>query len=127
MKQLSSSKKVIVILGIIALLAVSVMAIMFNNDLTSVIIISIVQFILIQAVCYVGIYSVMKVGAARGHKLFTWGILTTLIFMGLIYIFAADNFRQYSAAIIALLGFSSALIMREVENTHPDNKKQEEQ
>ncbi|MBC6309089.1 hypothetical protein HCJ66_05935 [Listeria sp. FSL L7-1582] len=127
MKQLSNSKKIIVILGIIVLLAVSVAAVMFNDDLTSVIIISIVQFILIQAVCYVGIYSVMKVGVTRGHKLFTWGILTTLIFMGLIYIFAADNFRQYSAAIIALLGFSSALIMREVENTHPDNKKQDEQ
>ncbi|AQY50062.1 hypothetical protein PWEIH_04166 [Listeria weihenstephanensis FSL R9-0317] len=126
MKQLSGTKKVVVILGIIALLAVSVLSVMYNNDLTSVLIISVVQFILIQAVCYVGIYSVMKVGVSRGHKLFTWGIVTTLIFMGLIYIFAADNFRQYSAAIIALLGFSSALIMREVENTHPDNKKQEE-
>ncbi|MBC1211323.1 hypothetical protein [Listeria booriae] len=126
MKQLSSGKKIIVILGIIALIAISISAIWLNDNLTAVITISVIQFILIQAVCYVGIYSEMKVGSARGHKLFTWGIVTTLIFMGLIYIFAADNFRQYSAAIIALLGFSSALIMREVENTHPDNKKQEQ-
>ncbi|MBC2304066.1 hypothetical protein [Listeria booriae] len=126
MKQLSSGKKIVVILGIIALIAVSISAIWLNDNLTAVITISVIQFILIQAVCYVGIYSEMKVGSARGHKLFTWGIVTTLIFMGLIYIFAADNFRQYSAAIIALLGFSSALIMREVENTHPDNKKQEQ-
>ncbi|MBC1401312.1 hypothetical protein [Listeria booriae] len=126
MKQLSSGKKIVVILGIIALIAISISAIWLNDNLTAVITISVIQFILIQAVCYVGIYSEMKVGSARGHKLFTWGIVTTLIFMGLIYIFAADNFRQYSAAIIALLGFSSALIMREVENTHPDNKKQEQ-
>ncbi|MBC1273576.1 hypothetical protein [Listeria booriae] len=126
MKQLSSGKKIIVILGIIALIAISISAIWLNDNLTAIITISVIQFILIQAVCYVGIYSEMKVGSARGHKLFTWGIVTTLIFMGLIYIFAADNFRQYSAAIIALLGFSSALIMREVENTHPDNKKQEQ-
>ncbi|CAM4117066.1 hypothetical protein [Listeria booriae] len=126
MKQLSSGKKIIVILGIIALIAISISTIWLNDNLTAVITISVIQFILIQAVCYVGIYSEMKVGSARGHKLFTWGIVTTLIFMGLIYIFAADNFRQYSAAIIALLGFSSALIMREVENTHPDNKKQEQ-
>ncbi|MBC1359073.1 hypothetical protein HB847_07550 [Listeria booriae] len=126
MKQLSSGKKIIVILGIIALIAISISAIWLNDNLTAVITISVIQFILIQVVCYVGIYSEMKVGSARGHKLFTWGIVTTLIFMGLIYIFAADNFRQYSAAIIALLGFSSALIMREVENTHPDNKKQEQ-
>ncbi|EUJ45825.1 hypothetical protein [Listeria riparia] len=126
MKQLSSGKKIIVILGIIALIAISISTIWLNDNLTAVITISVIQFILIQAVCYVGIYSEMKVGSARGHKLFTWGIITTLIFMGLIYIFAADNFRQYSAAIIALLGFSSALIMREVENTHPDNKKQEQ-
>lgn len=120
------AKKIIVILGIIALIAISISTIWLNDNLTAVITISVIQFILIQAVCYVGIYSEMKVGSARGHKLFTWGIITTLIFMGLIYIFAADNFRQYSAAIIALLGFSSALIMREVENTHPDNKKQEQ-
>ncbi|MBC1230914.1 hypothetical protein HB816_10685 [Listeria booriae] len=126
MKQLSSGKKIIVILGIIALIAISISAIWLNDNLTAIITISVIQFILIQAVCYVGIYSEMKVGSARGHKLFTWGIVTTLIFMGLIYIFAADNFRQYSAAIIALLGFSSALIMREVENTHPDNKKQKQ-
>ncbi|MBC1813251.1 hypothetical protein HCJ57_11680 [Listeria booriae] len=126
MKQLSSGKKIVVILGIIALIAISISAIWLNDNLTAIITISVIQFILIQAVCYVGIYSEMKVGSARGHKLFTWGIVTTLIFMGLIYIFAADNFRQYSAAIIALLGFSSALIMREVENTHPDNKKQEQ-
>lgn len=126
MKQLSSGKKIIVILGIIALIAISISTIWLNDNLTAVITISVIQFILIQAVCYVGIYSEMKVGSARGHKLFTWGVVTTLIFMGLIYIFAADNFRQYSAAIIALLGFSSALIMREVENTHPDNKKQEQ-
>ncbi|MBC1246899.1 hypothetical protein [Listeria booriae] len=126
MKQLSSGKKIIVILGIIALIAISISTIWLNDNLTAIITISVIQFILIQAVCYVGIYSEMKVGSARGHKLFTWGIVTTLIFMGLIYIFAADNFRQYSAAIIALLGFSSALIMREVENTHPDNKKQEQ-
>ncbi|MBC2005372.1 hypothetical protein HCA78_16470 [Listeria booriae] len=126
MKQLSSGKKIVVILGIIALIAISISTIWLNDNLTAVITISVIQFILIQAVCYVGIYSEMKVGSARGHKLFTWGIVTTLIFMGLIYIFAADNFRQYSAAIIALLGFSSALIMREVENTHPDNKKQEQ-
>lgn len=126
MKQLSSGKKIIVILGIITLIAISISTIWLNDNLTAVITISVIQFILIQAVCYVGIYSEMKVGSARGHKLFTWGIVTTLIFMGLIYIFAADNFRQYSAAIIALLGFSSALIMREVENTHPDNKKQEQ-
>ncbi|MBC1335183.1 hypothetical protein HCA00_02805 [Listeria booriae] len=126
MKQLSSGKKIVVILGIIALIAISISAIWLNDNLTAVITISVIQFILIQAICYVGIYSEMKVGSARGHKLFTWGIVTTLIFMGLIYIFAADNFRQYSAAIIALLGFSSALIMREVENTHPDNKKQEQ-
>ncbi|MBC1292172.1 hypothetical protein [Listeria booriae] len=126
MKQLSSGKKIVVILGIIALIAISISAIWLNDNLTAVITISVIQFILIQAVCYVGIYSEMKVGSARGHKLFTWGIVTTLIFMGLIYIFAADNFRQYSAVIIALLGFSSALIMREVENTHPDNKKQEQ-
>ncbi|MBC1234425.1 hypothetical protein [Listeria booriae] len=126
MKQLSSGKKIIVILGIIALIAISISTIWLNDNLTAIITISVIQFILIQAVCYVGIYSEMKVGSARGHKLFTWGIVTTLIFTGLIYIFAADNFRQYSAAIIALLGFSSALIMREVENTHPDNKKQEQ-
>ncbi|MCB2505647.1 hypothetical protein KQ713_15650, partial [Listeria monocytogenes] len=75
-----------------------ILAVIWNNNLTVVIGLSIVQFIMIQIVCYVGIYSHMKVGTARGTKLFSWGILPTLLFSAIIFIFATDNFTTYSAA-----------------------------
>ncbi|EMG28337.1 hypothetical protein X560_1582 [Listeria fleischmannii 1991] len=124
MKKLTAQQKTLVIIGIILMIAVTIFGIIWNNQLAVVIILGVVQFILIQAVCYVGIYSQMKVGTSRGTKLFSWGILTTIVFAAIIAIFAPDNFRSYSGAIIALLGYGSALIMREVENTNPANKKQ---
>ncbi|EIA20105.1 hypothetical protein [Listeria fleischmannii] len=124
MKKLTAQQKTLVIIGIILMIAVTIFGIIWNNQLATVIILGVVQFVLIQAVCYVGIYSQMKVGTSRGTKLFSWGILTTILFAVIIAIFAPDNFRSYSGAIIALLGYGSALIMREVENTNPANKKQ---
>lgn len=124
MKKLTAQQKTLVIIGIILMIAVTIFGIIWNNQLATVIILGVVQFVLIQAVCYVGIYSQMKVGTSRGTKLFGWGILTTILFAAIIAIFAPDNFRFYSGAIIALLGYGSALIMREVENTNPANKKQ---
>ncbi len=106
------------------MVAVTVLGLIWNNQLAVVIVLGVIQFILIQAVCYVGIYSQMKVGTSRGTKLFSWGILTTFLFSAIIAIFAPENFRSYSGAIIALLGYGSALIMREVENTNPANKNQ---
>ncbi|NHW22609.1 hypothetical protein HA072_26595, partial [Escherichia coli] len=72
-------QKFIVITGIIVMTIIAILAVIWNNNLTVVIGLSIVQFIMIQLVCYVGIYSHMKVGTARGTKLFSWGILTTLL------------------------------------------------
>lgn len=106
------------------MIIISILAVAWNSNLTVVIGLSVVQFIIIQFVCYVAIYSHMKVGTARGAKLFSWGVLTTLLFSAIIFIFATDNFRTYSAAMIALIGYSAALMMREIENTNPANKKQ---
>ncbi|HBJ9330332.1 TPA: hypothetical protein LEQ01_001761 [Listeria monocytogenes] len=122
MKKLSPMQKFIVIIGIIVMIIIAILAVVWNSNLTAVIGLSVVQFIIIQFVCYVGIYSHMKVGTARGTKLFSWGILTTLLFSAII--FATDNFRTYSAAMIALIGYAAALMMREIENTNPANKKQ---
>lgn len=116
-------QKFMVITGIIVMIIISILAVVWNNNLTVVIGLSILQFFIIQFVCYVGIYAHMKVGTARGTKLFSWGILTTLLFSAIIFIFATDNFRTYSAAMIALIGYAAALMMREIENTNPANKK----
>ncbi|ECR4262365.1 hypothetical protein F1B89_03860 [Listeria monocytogenes] len=124
MKKLSPMQKFIVIIGIIVMIIIAILAVVWNSNLTAVIGLSVVQFIIIQFVCYVGIYSHMKVGTARGTKLFSWGILTTLLFSAIIFIFATDNFRTYSAAMIALIGYAAALMVREIENTNPANKKQ---
>lgn len=124
MSKLSPVQKFIVIAGIVVMVIVSILAVIWNSNLAAVIGLSVAQFIIIQLVCYVGIYSHMKVGTARGTKLFSWGILTTLLFSAIIFIFATDNFRTYSAAMIALIGYCAALMMREIENTNPANKKQ---
>ncbi|MCY0650631.1 hypothetical protein OVV51_27800, partial [Klebsiella pneumoniae] len=73
MKKLSPMQKFIVITGIIVMTIIAILAVIWNNNLTVVIGLSIVQFIMIQLVCYVGIYSHMKVGTARRTKLFSWG------------------------------------------------------
>ncbi|MCH2832801.1 hypothetical protein K3V45_14820, partial [Listeria monocytogenes] len=75
MKKLSPMPKVIVITGIIVMTIIAIFAVIWNNNLTVVIGLSIVQVIMIQLVCYVGIYSHMKIWTARGTKLFSWGIL----------------------------------------------------
>ncbi|EDO1157754.1 hypothetical protein K5A21_002630 [Listeria innocua] len=124
MSKLSPVQKFIVIAGIVVMVVISILAVIWNSNLAAVIGLSVAQFIIIQLVCYVGIYSHMKVGTARGTKLFRWGILTTLLFSAIIFIFATDNFRTYSAAMIALIGYCAALMMREIENTNPANKKQ---
>ncbi|MBC1376518.1 MULTISPECIES: hypothetical protein [Listeria] len=124
MSKLSPVQKFIVIAGIVVMVIISILAVIWNSNLAAVIGLSVAQFIIIQLVCYVGIYSHMKVGTARGTKLFSWGILTTLLFSVIIFIFATDNFRTYSAAMIALIGYCAALMMREIENTNPANKKQ---
>ncbi|EHF3611508.1 hypothetical protein ABW380_002318 [Listeria innocua] len=124
MSKLSPVQKFIVIAGIVVMVIISILAVIWNSNLAAVIGLSVAQFIIIQLVCYVGIYSHMKVGTARGTKLFSWGILTTLLFSAIIFIFATDNFRTYSAAMIALIGYCVALMMREIENTNPANKKQ---
>ncbi|EAD5765775.1 TPA: hypothetical protein LWK74_000833 [Listeria innocua] len=124
MSKLSPVQKFIVIAGIVVMVVISILAVIWNSNLAAVIGLSVAQFIIIQLVCYVGIYSHMKVGTARGTKLFSWGILTTLLFSAIIFIFATDNFRTYSAAMIALIGYCAALMMREIENTNPANKKQ---
>ncbi|WP_239255597.1 hypothetical protein [Listeria ilorinensis] len=127
MMKMSFSQKLAIITGIILMVAIAVLGVIFNKNLGIIIPLSVIQFVLIQAICYIGIYSKMKVGTARGRKLFTWGMVTTLIFSIIIILFAADNFRTYAPAIIALLGYASALIMREVENTNPANKKEQRQ
>ncbi|EUJ64790.1 hypothetical protein MCOL2_01245 [Listeria fleischmannii FSL S10-1203] len=81
MKKLTAQQKTLVIIGIILMIAVTIFGIIWNNQLATVIILGVVQFVLIQAVCYVGIYSQMKVGTSRGTKLFSWGILTTILFV----------------------------------------------
>ncbi|MBC2140204.1 hypothetical protein [Listeria innocua] len=124
MSKLSPVQKFIVIAGIVVMVIISILAVIWNSNLAAVIGLSVAQFIIIQLVCYVGIYSHMKVGTARGTKLFSWGILTTLLFSAIIFIFATDNSRTYSAAMIALIGYCAALMMREIENTNPANKKQ---
>lgn len=68
MKKLSPMQKFIVITGIIVMTIIAILAVIWNNNLTVVIGLSIVQFIMIQLVCYVGIYSHMKIGTARGTE-----------------------------------------------------------
>ncbi|MDE8610604.1 hypothetical protein PY725_14735, partial [Listeria monocytogenes] len=53
MKKLSPMQKFIVITGIIVMIIIAVLAVVWNNNLTVVIGLSIVQFIIIQFVCYV--------------------------------------------------------------------------
>lgn len=123
MKKRTTLEKIIAVTCFIVLLAIAVAAIIGKEQLTLVIVLSIIEYVLVQYLCYQTIYRSLEVNTARRQKLFLWGNILTLMLAAIILIFASDNFRNFSAALIMILGYIAALIMREVEKTSPANKK----
>lgn len=123
MKKRTTLEKIIAVTCFIVLLAIAVTAIIWKEQLMFVIVLSLIEYILVQYLCYQTIYRSLEVSTARRQKLFLWGNILTLMFAAIILIFASENFRNFSAALIMILGYIAALIMREVEKTSPANKK----
>lgn len=123
LKKRTTLEKISAVTCFIVLLAIAVAAIIWKEQLTLVIVLSIIEYVLVQYLCYQTIYRSLEVNTARRQKLFLWGNILTLILAAIILIFASDNFRNFSAALIMILGYIAALIMREVEKTSPTNKK----
>lgn len=123
MKKRTTLEKIIAVTCFIVLLAIAVTAIIWKEQLMFVIVLSLIEYILVQYLCYQTIYRSLEVSTARRQKLFLWGNILTLILAVIILIFASENFRNFSAALIMILGYIAALIMREVEKTSPANKK----
>ncbi len=123
LKKRTTLEKISAVTCFIVLLAIAVAAIIWKEQLTLVIVLSIIEYVLVQYLCYQTIYRSLEVNTARRQKLFLWGNILTLMLAAIILIFASDNFRNFSAALIMILGYIAALIMREVEKTSPTNKK----
>ncbi|EUJ25588.1 hypothetical protein MFLO_15164 [Listeria floridensis FSL S10-1187] len=126
MKNLTSIQKTLVIAGLVSILSDAILGIVFNQSLAVVAVLGVIQLILSQAVCYIWIYAPLKVEQTRRMKLFSLGIVITIILAALIAFLVPANFRSYSGAIIALLSYVGAILMREVEHTNPANKKTKE-
>lgn len=123
--KLTSTQKTAIIAGFILMLLVAILGLLFNQSLVLVSLLGIVQFILIQVICFIWIYAPIQAERSRKQKLFIWGILLTAAVLLIIAFIVPDNFRSYSGFMIALVGYAAAVVMREVENTNPANKKQQ--
>ncbi|EUJ18131.1 hypothetical protein MAQA_10266 [Listeria aquatica FSL S10-1188] len=123
--KLTSKQKTAVITGFILMFAIAILGLLFNQSLALVWILGILQFILIQVTCFIWIYAPIQADQARKRKLFSWGVLLTALVLLILALVVPDNFRSYSGFMIALVGYAAAVVMREVENTNPANKKQQ--
>lgn len=123
LKNRSTLEKSMFFVSIIILLAIAAVTVIWQVGLPLMIGLNVLAYLLTQGINYFLTYLPLTVDKKRRKKLFIWGNILTLLLIVIIFIFARENFQHFSAIIIILLSYISALVMKEVEKTSPANKK----